>query len=191
MSVCEREKSVEKKRLRTGLVHVYTGQGKGKTTAAIGLAVRAAGHGLRVLFVQFFKLKDDPSGEKEVFERYLDGVELVRSNVRHPLFTGRRTDHPAVKRSVVDAFELARKRMMDGCFDMVVLDEIIGAVNGGYIDVGDVIGFLDLRPEGVEVVLTGRDAPTELVMIADYVTEMLKIKHPYDGGTKARKGIEF
>ncbi|MFQ5736394.1 MAG: cob(I)yrinic acid a,c-diamide adenosyltransferase [Thermodesulfobacteriota bacterium] len=176
---------------RKGLVHIYTGEGKGKTTAAVGLAVRAAGQGLKVLFVQFFKEDKASSGEKEFFRRPGSGIELVRSNQRHPMFTGAGTDLGAVKASVLDTFTLATRKASEGGFDLLVLDEVLSAVNGGWIGLDAMTGFLDSRPPGLEVVLTGRNAPAELVQGADYVTEMLKIKHPYDTGTPARRGIEF
>jgi len=174
-----------------GLVHVYTGEGKGKTTAAAGLAVRAAGHGLKVLFVQFFKEDSAPSGEKEYFRRPDSGIEVLRSNCRHPMFTGGATDIGFVKKSVVDTYALAKKRAGSGEFDLLVLDEIMSALNGGWVELDDLLKFLDTRPTGLEVALTGRNAPVELVQSADYVTEMLKIKHPYDAGVPARKGIDF
>ena len=178
--------------MKKGLVHIYTGEGKGKTTAALGLAVRAAGSGLRVLFVQFFKEEAAESGEKD-FLRALEGhnIELVRSNCRHPMFTGARTDEAAVREDVARVFEAAREKALSGKVDMVVLDEAVSAINGGWLDLGGVLEFLDTRPADVEVALTGRSAPVELVKMADYVTEMLKIKHPFDQGVAARKGIEY
>lgn len=171
------------------LVHIYTGEGKGKTTASIGLAVRAAGQGMKVLFVQFFKEDSAPSGEKEVLKAV--GVDLVRSNCRHPLFTGARTDLEAVRASVVGTYEAAKERLMQGGYGLAVFDEIMSAINGGWIKIDDILGFLDSRPKDLEVVLTGRGAPVELMQSADYVTEMLKIKHPFDNGVQARKGIEY
>ncbi len=171
------------------LVHIYTGEGKGKTTASIGLAVRAAGAGMKVLFVQFFKEDSAPSGEKEVLKAV--GVDLVRSNCRHPLFTGARTDLEAVRASVVGTYEAAKEKLMSGGYAMVVFDEIMSAINGGWIKTDDILSFLDSRPSDLEVVLTGRNAPVELMQSADYVTEMLKIKHPFDHGVQARKGIEY
>ncbi len=175
--------------MERGLVHIYTGEGKGKTTAAVGLATRAAGQGLKVLFIQFFKEEKASSGEKEGLRRL--GVELVRSDVRHPMFTGNNTDLRAVKASVVGTYEAAKEKLSKGGYGLAVFDEIMSAVNGGWIGADDVLGFLDSRPASLEVVLTGRNAPLELVKAADYVTEMLKIKHPFDRGVQARKGIEF
>lgn len=174
---------------QTGLVHIYTGEGKGKTTAAVGLAVRATGQGLKVLFIQFFKEDSAPSGEKEFLRAA--GVDLVRSNCRHPLFTGAKTNLEAVRMAVVGTYEAAKDKLMEGGYDLVVFDEIMSAINGGWIKVDDVLDFLDSKPAGLEVVLTGRNAPMELVQRADYVTEMLKIKHPYDEGVQARRGIDY
>ncbi len=176
---------------KRGLVHIYTGDGKGKTSAALGLTVRAVGWGWKVLFVQFFKREDDPSGEKNIFRRYLKDVELVRGDQRHPLFQKEEVEEERVRASVEWLFLHAKRRLEEEGFDMVVLDEIMSAIKGGYLELEEVVGFLEKRPLSVEVVLTGRDAPPELVKRADYVTEMLKIKHPFDEGMKARKGVEF
>jgi cob(I)alamin adenosyltransferase len=175
--------------MKKGLIHIYTGEGKGKTTASIGLAVRAAGQGLKVLFVQFFKEDKSSSGEKEVLRSL--GIELIRSNCRHPVFTKDKTDLSKVKESISTAYVEAKKKASSGGIDLLVLDEVMSAVNGGWVDQNDLIDFLDKKPAQLEVVLTGRDAAPELVRIADYVTEMLKIKHPFDTGTQARKGIEY
>ena len=173
-----------------GLIHIYTGEGKGKTTASVGLVVRAAGQGLKVLFVQFFKLDDASSGEKEILKK-LPGIELLRSNVRHPMFTKEKTDKELLKQSIGETFETVKKKIASDGINLLVLDEINSVLTGGWLDIDDMIDFLENRPEGLEVVLTGRDAPVELVKMADYVTEMLKIKHPFDNGIKARKGIEY
>jgi len=176
--------------MKKGLLHIYTGEGKGKTTASIGLAIRAAGQGKKVLFVQFFKLDDALSGEKEIFKK-IPEIELIRSNVRHPIFTKEKTDKELVKKSIADTFETAQKRIDKGSVNLLILDEINSVLSGGWLHIHELISFLENRPEGLEVVLTGRDAPVELVKMADYVTEMLKIKHPFDNGVKARKGIEY
>ncbi|MFQ5586417.1 MAG: cob(I)yrinic acid a,c-diamide adenosyltransferase [Thermodesulfobacteriota bacterium] len=177
--------------MNKGLIHIYTGKGKGKTTAAIGLAVRAAGHGKRVLFVQFFKEDDVQSGEKEIFRNHISQIELIRSNVKHPMFTTERTDEAALRASIEDTFKTVRERVGEGGIDLLVLDEMNSVLCGGWIPVEEMEEFLRGRPEGLEVVLTGREAPVELVRMADYVTEMLKIKHPFDSGVKARRGVEY
>ena len=173
-----------------GLIHIYTGEGKGKTTASVGLAVRAAGQGLKVLFVQFFKLDDASSGEKEILKK-LPGIELLRSNVRHPIFTKEKTDKELLKQSISEIFETVKKKIASDGINLLVLDEINSVLSGGWLAINDMVNFLKNKPEGLEVVLTGRDAPVELVKMADYVTEMLKIKHPFDSDVKARKGIEY
>jgi cob(I)alamin adenosyltransferase len=179
---------LDKKR---GLVHVYTGDGKGKTTAAIGLAVRAAGWGKKVLFVQFFKEDRAPSGEKEFFRRGDSAIELIRSNCRHPIFTKGSEDPDEVRKAINDAFRAARERALAGGIDLLVFDEAASAVNGGFLALDELTAFLGQRPIGLEVVLTGRGAPLDLIKAADYVTEMLKIKHPFDAGVPARKGVEY
>lgn len=173
---------------KKGLIHIYTGEGKGKTTASVGLAVRAAGQGMKVLFVQFFKSDDTSSGEKEIIKN-ISQIELIHSNTRHPIFTKQSVDDNKIKDSVIETFEQVKKRIKD--IDLLVLDEINSVLNGGWLDMDEFIKFLENKPQKLEVVLTGRNAPVELVKIADYVTEMLKIKHPFDNGVKARKGIEY
>ncbi|MEE8574707.1 MAG: cob(I)yrinic acid a,c-diamide adenosyltransferase [Thermodesulfobacteriota bacterium] len=174
-----------------GLLHIYTGDGKGKTTASVGLAVRAAGGGLNVLFVQFFKEDAAESGEKEIFRNNIDSIELHRSNCRHPFFTGSDTDDDLVRRQVRETFTEATGKVAEGGIDLVVFDEMMAVLKGGWVEFDELVSFLDSRPAGVEVVLTGRNAPPELVKIADYVTEMLSIKHPFDSGQGQRKGIEY
>lgn len=176
--------------LKKGLIHIYTGEGKGKTTASVGLAIRAAGQGMKVLFVQFFKEDSAPSGEKDIFAG-IPGIELERSNCRHPIFTKGATDLAFIKESLIGTYAGAKKKAATGAYDMLVLDEVMSAVNGGWVPIDDLLDFLGKRPEGLEVVMTGRSAPVELVAVADYVTEMLKIKHPFDAGVGARRGIEF
>jgi cob(I)alamin adenosyltransferase len=174
-----------------GLVHIYTGDGKGKTTASLGLAMRAAGMGFKVLIVQFFKEDKAPSGEKEFLRGIDSGIELIRANCRHPIFTGDKTDRAKVAASIADTFELAKEKVAEGGLGLIVFDEILAAVNGGWLASVELLKFIEGRPKGLEVVMTGRAAPVELVKAADYVTEMLNIKHPYDEGVAARKGIDF
>jgi cob(I)alamin adenosyltransferase len=173
--------------LERGLIQVYTGDGKGKTTAALGLALRAAGHSLRVQIVQF--LKGWPGyGE-------LKGVEWLPTVAIHPF--GRKSwVHPAHPEAVdyeqaAEALAYARQVMLDGQADILVLDEINVALDYGLLDVADVLALLDEKPPGVELVLTGRCAHPQIIHRADLVTEMVKRKHPYDRDIGGRRGIEF
>lgn len=178
--------------MKKGLVHIYTGEGKGKTTASLGLAIRAAGFGQKVLIAQFFKEEGAASGEKEFFKKYASsGIELIRSDCRHPIFTREKTDLEKVNRAIRATFEAVKRKTIEEGYGLVVLDEIMAAVKGNWVSIDEVMELIDKKPEGTELVLTGRDAPPELVRIADYVTEMLKIKHPYDNGIPARKGVEY
>ena len=169
------------------LVHAYFGEGKGKTTAAVGLAVRMAGAGGKVLFFQF--LKDNTSSERRILEKeenitLLCGMERVMF-IRNMT----ETEKDAAKRFYQSRLqEISR---IAGAFDMVVLDEFLTAVDKGVIDCEAAKGFLQERPKETELVLTGRTQNRTLLQFCDYVTEMKKIKHPYDRAVQARKGIEF
>ena len=171
-----------------GLIHLYCGDGKGKTTAATGLALRAAGAGRRVLFVQFFK--DGSSSEVKAL-RSVPGVAVRICPVQHGFF--RDMDDETRRRAVADftaLFEAAAAEAAENA-DLLVLDEAVSACNHGMIPKDALLRFLREKPEGLEVVLTGRDPAPELLELADYVTEMRKIRHPYDRGIRARKGVEF
>lgn len=176
---------------KKGLIHIYTGDGKGKTSAALGLAMRAAGSGKKVFFVQFFKEDAAPSGEKAFLGGIKSTIEMLRSNCRHPIFTRLQTDLQKVQSSVSGTFAEVKRRVEEGGVDLLVLDEVMAAISGGWLNVKELLDFLETRPAHIEVVLTGRNAPMELVKTADYVTEMLKIKHPFDNGVGAREGIEY
>lgn len=170
-----------------GLIHIYCGDGKGKTTAAVGLAVRAAGAGKKVVFTQFFK--DGSSSEIKV----LQGVENIHifhcNTVRG--FWKRMTDAEKARASedYTRMFSNVTQLAMDA--DLLILDEIFSACNHGTVAETAVTDFLHSKPEKLEVVLTGRNPSEHLLRLADYVTQMQKIKHPYDCGIAARKGIEF
>ncbi len=170
-----------------GLVHVITGPGKGKTTAAFGLALRASGHGLRVCVVQFMKT-GQMTGEV-IAARHLKGVELRQFG------TGRFVDpkNPSQedRRSAKEGLDFVRKRLSKGGCDLLILDEVSTAVAFGLLESGELLEMLKSRGEGVEVVLTGRNAPLELIEAADYVSIIESKKHPFGAGTGARKGIEW
>ena len=170
-----------------GLIHIYCGDGKGKTTAAVGLAVRAAGAGKHVVFTQFFK--DGSSSEIKVLQG-VENIQILHCNTVRG-FWKRMTDtekaraHADYTQLLSEVIRLA----MDA--DLLVLDEIISACNHGAVAEVAVADFLRSKPENLEVVLTGRNPSERLLSHVDYVTEMKKIKHPYDRGIPARKGVEF
>ncbi len=169
-----------------GLVQVYTGDGKGKTTAALGLALRAAGHGLRTYIGQF--LKGRPTGElkaAKLLEPYLTIEQFGEAD-----FVLTRGD-PRQAALARRGLQRIRQILASGEYDIVVLEEINVALELELIPLEDVLALMEERPSEVELVLTGRGAPQELISRADLVTEMVAIKHPYQRGVKARLGIEF
>ncbi len=175
-----------------GLIHVYHGDGKGKTTAAIGLAVRAAGTGIPVVAVRF--IKTDRSGELVSLER-LPGVHVIptEKNFKFTIFMSDEEKGEArvlCTRMMESAFAKALELAAEGSV-LLVMDEILDAVNCCFVAKSRLIELLKGRLDGLEVVMTGRNPATELLDLADYITEMKKVKHPYDQGVRARKGIEF
>jgi cob(I)alamin adenosyltransferase len=171
----------------TGLVQVYTGDGKGKTTAAFGLAMRAAGHGERVLVLQF--MKADPTWGEIVSARKL-GIAVEQVGLDHWVIKGEATDEDLA--AAAAGFARARELVMSGDYDLVVLDELITAAFFELVGLDEVLRLITFdRPARVELVLTGRRAPAEVVEAADLVTEMKPVKHYYDAGVEAREGIEF
>jgi len=172
---------------RKGLVQIFTGDGKGKTTAAIGTIIRALGHGLKV-YVAVFVKGDNPSGEW-AFLSGQPGIKIERFGMN--TWCNPADIKPEEKQQAALALNAARKAIQSGRYDVVVLDEINVAVGWQLIDLNDVIKLVEEKPAGVELILTGRRADPELVKRANLVTEMLKIKHPFDAGIAAREGIEF
>lgn len=173
--------------LERGCIQVYTGNGKGKTTASLGLALRAVGRGLRVCVFQFIK-GGGPYGEHLIAEKLA------------PLFTIIQTGRPGWvnindisedRRIAQNALEQARALLSSGEYDLVILDEINGAVGFGLVDVEQVLELISLKPDHVELVLTGRNAHERIIEAADLVTEMREIKHYYKVGVPARTGIEM
>ena len=170
-----------------GLVQVYTGDGKGKTTAAVGLAVRAVGAGLRVAFIQFVK-GGARSSELAVLEAI--GVRVERPAVRSTgLLAGGITE--ADRTAAAEAWALAAEAIASYDYDLVILDEVNVAIANGLVGETDVIAALDARFPSMEVVLTGRGATDAILARADLITEMLSRRHPYDEGVAARHGIEY
>jgi cob(I)alamin adenosyltransferase len=167
-----------------GLVHVYTGDGKGKTTAALGMCVRAVGHGHTALIVQFMKTAGT-YGENFL---HLPGLTVVPSGRDCLVFSKEVTQEDRDK--AAEGLALARSAMTEGRYDVVVLDEISVAIKFGLIDVDSVVKAVRDRAPGVEVVLTGRYAPPELLELADYITEMKALRHPYSRGILSREGVD-
>lgn len=173
--------------IEKGLVQIYTGDGKGKTTCAIGLAIRLLGHGGRVAIVQFLKGWE---GYGEVaFLKSLPNLSLERTGRAE--FVRPRGPQPEDYAEAERGFALADRWIRSGDYNLVILDEINVALNFGLLSTRDVLDTLKSRPEHVEVVLTGRDAPAPLLEAADLVTEMVNRRHPFERGIKARRGIEF
>jgi cob(I)alamin adenosyltransferase len=170
-----------------GRVHVITGPGKGKTTAAFGLAMRAAGHGLRVCIIQFMK-SGETTGEVIAAEQ-LKKIRVAQFGTGSFVGSGSVTEKD--RRSASKAVEYARKQATGGKCDLLVLDEVNVAVFFGLVKAEEVIDLLEARSDGVEVILTGRNAPEEFVQYADYVSHIDTVKHPFDRGQSARKGVEW
>ncbi len=169
------------------MIHIYCGDGKGKTTAACGLAVRASGCGMKVLFAQFFKCGN--SSEILQMEK-LDRIDTLHFN-KH-LGRNKNADEKG-KTETSDAYCEMMEQIYEiaGNYDMIVLDEVILAYNYGVLDSQEVLSFLHDFRDTHEIVLTGRNPAQAMLDLADYVTEMKKIKHPYDHGITARRGIEY
>ena len=171
-----------------GLIHIYCGDGKGKTTAAVGLAVRCAGRGNKVLLVQFLKSRD--SGELYSLAKLPD-IEIMRGKESKKFtFQMNEEEKHALLIEHNKMFEQVLAKIKNGGYSLLILDEVIGALNAKVFEMPKLIEFLRHKPENLEVVLTGRNPAPELVEIADYVSEMREVKHPMDKGIMAREGIE-
>lgn len=170
-------------------IQIYTGDGKGKTTAALGLALRAAGSGMKVFIGQYFKAGSFESSEEKALKS-LKNITYKKYDLESPLFSPDMS-LLVIKNKVVKAFADSIKAFKSGNYGLVVLDELTYVINLNLISESEVIKKLKSKNENTEVVITGRGASKGLLKIAGLVTEMKKVKHPYDKGLKARKGIEF
>lgn len=175
--------------MKQGLIQLYCGEGKGKTTAAVGAAIRCAGAGGRVLFYQF--LKDGTSSERKILSR-LEGVELPDCFYSNK-FVWNMTDEEkaAAARFYTVKFNEIMAEAAENKYDMIVLDEIFDASNCGFVPYELVLHFTENKPNETELVMTGRNPGKDLTDLADYVTYMQKVKHPFDRGVPARKMIEY
>lgn len=172
--------------MKKGYIHVYTGPGKGKTTAALGLGIRAAGAGMKVHMVQFMKGR-----------RYseIDTIESIKNftisqHGRDEFVSKEKPDQVDIDLAQ-KGFKYTKEIVNNGKYDVIILDELNVAVDYNLISLKDVINLLEKKPEKLELILTGRNAHPEIVRNADLVTEMLEIKHPYQQGVTGRKGIDF
>ena len=171
---------------KKGLIIVHTGDGKGKTTAALGLALRACGYGMKVIMLQFFK-------GKWKYGELRSAPKLGTFEIQ-PMgkgFTWESKDIEVDKAMVREAWRAAQEKILSGNYDVVILDEINYALSYDFLPVTDIVDFLKNKPPMLHVILTGRDAKPEIIEIADLVTEMRQIKHPFEQGISAQKGIEF
>jgi cob(I)alamin adenosyltransferase len=175
---------------KTGLVHIYTGDGKGKTTAAVGLGIRACGSGLKVLMVQF--LKNMNTGELEIIKKLEPDFKVIRGFTCKKFtwdMTGEELE--ATAREAAEMFEQIKAIVYTEKYELVILDEILGVVSLNLLPCEKVLDFVKNKPDKVELVLTGRDAHHALVEAADYVSEIKAVKHPFEKGITSRKGIEY
>lgn len=171
----------------TGLVHIYYGDGKGKTTAAMGQAIRAAGSGLKVLVFQF--MKDNSSSERIALEE-ISNITLLPGKRHTKFYNQMNAEEKAEYRHYnTKALDEIAKFCIN--FDVLVLDEAVCAVDLGLLSEEKLVHFIQHKPRGLEVVMTGHHVSDRLFEVADYVTEMTKVKHPFDTGRTARAGIEF
>lgn len=177
-------------RKKVGLVVVITGHGKGKTTSALGMALRAVGHGMRVCIVEFMKC--------DVYSGEIDGIKRLSPNVEFHLtgkgFCGIMGDSYTFsehRASAQEAIKFAKEKMLSGSYDILILDEINNAVELKLVDLPQILDLIDRKPTLMHVVLTGRDAPAELIDRAHTVTEMKEVKHAYNQGIEPQKGIDY
>ena len=172
-----------------GLVHIYEGNGKGKTTAGVGLAIRCAGCGFDVVYSQF--LKDGSTGEMSILRKIPNITVMVEE--KHFPFSFLMTEEEKKEATAyyTRLFEQVTSYATEHRSRLLVMDELLDLCNAELIDISKVVEFLKNRPEELEVVLTGRNPKPELVELADYITKMDKVKHPFEQGVPARKGIEM
>lgn len=174
---------------RNGLIHIYTGDGKGKTTAAIGLATRSVGHEQKVCYCSFHK---DPEkyGYNEMQSLRNLGVDVFNFAKGHP-HLNHSLDENVITKEAHEGVLRVKNDFFAANYDLIVLDEILISVRDQYLEEEQLVDLIASKPKGVELVLTGRGATEKVIALADYVTEVKKIKHPYDVGVRSREGIEY
>jgi cob(I)alamin adenosyltransferase len=197
--MADKRAAARARRPRRGQVLAYYGQGKGKTTAALGLALRAIGRGWRVCMLQFTKSGEwppgEPVGEKAAAARLAPELELITTGIGFVNILGDPYPFEAHEEAAQNGLALAREKLASNDYDLVILDEVIGAVSQGQLELDAVLEVVRGRPPSVSVLLTGhddREAFIEQVLaVADLATEMRKVKHPFDAGRQATKGLDY
>jgi len=172
-----------------GLVIIYTGEGKGKTTAALGLVLRAVGYKKRCLIIQFGKIWF--TGELAGVKKLAPLVKIIQGGKGFVKILGDRLPLETHKKAAIDTGDLLYREAMSNNWDIIVADEIIGAVSGKLLPTSNVIKLIKDKPEALDLVLTGHHCPKSLIRLADLVTEMVEVKHPYQRGILAKKGVDF
>lgn len=176
--------------MKKGLTQVYCGKGKGKTTAAIGLGIRAVGSNLKVIMIQF--LKNNNTGECKLLTQLEPAFKVFHfEKERGFTWTLNEEEKNELRQEIAMAIKFANKVMDTGECDILILDEILGAVELGYVEKETLLQLVDNKPEAMELVLTGRELPTEMIERADYISNIHPDKHPMDQGIGARAGIEY
>ena len=175
---------------KNGLVIVYTGGGKGKTTAALGMALRAVGHNQKICIIQFIK-GSWHYGELNSIKRLEPEVEFHTIGKGFVGIIDDKSPKEVHQKEAKEAIRVSKEKIQSEKFNTVILDEVNYAINLGLIYVNDVLDLIKSKPENLNLVLTGNHAPNEIIQIADLVTEMKEIKHPFKSGIKAKKGIDF
>jgi cob(I)alamin adenosyltransferase len=175
--------------MKTGLIHIYTGNGKGKSTAAVGLCNRAIGHGLKTCYVSFHK-NPEKYGYNEINSLQKLGVNVYHFAKGHPHLDSS-IDSNVIRIETIEGLKKVKDIIANEKVDLLVLDEILISIRDNFIKESELINFITEKPENLELVLTGRGATQKLLELADYVSEINCTKHPYSNGIKSRKGIEF
>ncbi len=172
-----------------GLIHIYTGDGKGKTTSAVGLGVRALGHNLKVGYA-FFHKRPEKYGYTEINQLEKLGAKIYGFTKGHPFFNKELTAE-TLEKECHKAIEILQKEVFNDNYDLLIMDEILISVRDGYLAEQKLIDFIKSKPKNLELVVTGRGATEKIMELADYVSNVTKVKHPYDKNIPSRKGIEF
>jgi cob(I)alamin adenosyltransferase len=172
-----------------GYIQVYTGEGKGKTTAALGLGMRAAGHGLKVIMIQF--MKGMHTGELESIRKLEPYFEIHRfGETTKFVFLMNEQEKKSLSTKIQVELGEVYKIMEENTCDLLILDEVLGCIQAGLVSIQDILNIMDSKPENMELILTGRGLPEEIARRADLITEMKAVRHYMDAGVSARKGIE-